>query len=86
MTTTPALDVAAASSPTGPPGPAAARSLDQADPTAAPHGHRHLRDGLASLVAINSGGMGVLVPDLVARIDPAEKVGNLAWSRPSPSS
>ncbi|HET9946186.1 MAG TPA: MFS transporter, partial [Actinomycetes bacterium] len=33
---------------------------------------------LTSLVAINSGGMGVLIPDLVAKLDAANKVTNLA--------
>ena len=33
---------------------------------------------LTSLVAINSGGMGVLIPDLVSKLDAANKVTNLA--------
>ena len=33
---------------------------------------------VTSLVAINSGGMGVLIPDLVSKLDAANKVTNLA--------
>lgn len=47
-----------------------------------PSGLRRLSFGLlmiyVSILAINSGGLGILIPDLVARIDEAAKVGNLA--------
>jgi MFS family permease len=47
-----------------------------------PSGLRRLSFGLlmvyVSILAINSGGLGILIPDLVARLDEANKVGNLA--------
>jgi MFS family permease len=47
-----------------------------------PFGLRRLSFGLlmvyVSILAINSGGLGILIPDLVARLDEANKVGNLA--------
>lgn len=47
-----------------------------------PSGLRRLSFGLlmvyVAILAINSGGLGILIPDLVARIDEANKVGNLA--------
>jgi MFS family permease len=50
--------------------------------SAEPFGLRRLSFGLlmvyVSILAINSGGLGILIPDLVARIDEANKVGNLA--------
>lgn len=49
---------------------------------ARPSGLRRLSFGLlmvyVAILAINSGGLGILIPDLVARIDEANKVGNLA--------
>ncbi|GAB4062705.1 MFS transporter [Angustibacter speluncae] len=56
------------------------------DPTpvaeARPSGLRRLSFGLlmvyVAILAINSGGLGILIPDLVARLDEANKVGNLA--------
>ena len=53
-----------------------------ADAAARPAGLRRLSFGLlmvyVSILAINSGGLGILIPDLVSRIDEADKVGNLA--------
>lgn len=52
------------------------------DGGAKPSGLRGLSFGLlmvyVSILAINSGGLGILIPDLVSRIDEANKVGNLA--------
>lgn len=49
---------------------------------AKPSGLRRLSFGLlmvyVAILAINSGGLGILIPDLVSRIDEANKVGNLA--------
>ncbi|QJY44491.1 MFS transporter [Pseudonocardia broussonetiae] len=60
-------------------------TTDGADAPAAgvrPSGLRRLSFGLlmvyVSILAINSGGLGILIPDLVSRIDEANKVGNLA--------
>jgi MFS family permease len=47
-----------------------------------PSGLRRLSFGLlmvyVAILAINSGGLGILIPDLVSRLDEANKVGNLA--------
>lgn len=52
------------------------------DGGARPSGPRRLSFGLlmvyVAILAINSGGLGILIPDLVSRIDEANKVGNLA--------
>ncbi len=59
-------------------------TTDGADVPTAPGGVglRRLSFGLlmvyVSILAINSGGLGILIPDLVARLDEANKVGNLA--------
>ncbi|GAA1847720.1 MFS transporter [Pseudonocardia ailaonensis] len=47
-----------------------------------PSGLRRLSFGLlmvyVAILAINSGGLGILIPDLISRLDEAAKVGNLA--------
>ena len=69
---------ATSAAPVPPTAPVAPAPLAEARPS----GLRRLSFGLlmvyVAILAINSGGLGILIPDLVARIDEANKVGNLA--------
>jgi MFS family permease len=57
-------------------------NLDAPDRGTTPRGLGRLSIGLAlvnvSILAINSGGLGILIPNLVADIDAVHKIGNLA--------